>query len=66
MNGPDRSPAAIEQQNWYAVSGTHTNALSHLIRDESITFPLAFLNTVCIDNLIRMNLLERNFGLRIT
>ncbi len=65
VNSRNTPLSAVEQQNGHAIRGPHANAFPDVVRDESVAFALPVFQSIRVENDARMNLFQRDIGLRI-
>lgn len=64
MNGCDRALARVQHEDRHAVSGADTDAAPDLVGDQAVAFRPMMLQTGGIQDVVRMDLVERSAGFR--
>jgi hypothetical protein len=62
MHRGNSTLSAVQKQNGNAIGGSDSYTLPDLVRDQGVTFGLAIAQWVRIQNLIRVNLPQRDVG----
>jgi hypothetical protein len=65
MNGRYRAALVIDEQDGYAISGSHTDGEADFIGDERIAVLPAIFHAMRVPDTIRVDLMESDIGLGI-